>query len=818
MHLYGQFVILGANVMDEIRADFTEKIGLSERQKVLYSFNNTESRYPAKPIHVLIEEQVICTPDTIAVRFKEETLTYLELNEKSDKLAGRLRENGVKPDTVVGVMVERSLDMLVGILGILKSGGAYLPIDPQFPKSRIEYMLEDSDVSILLTHTHLEASISFKGKKMYLDDSRVFEKEGMNLVNINSPSDLMYVIYTSGSTGKPKGVMLEHRNFANFIAGVTERIDFSQGKTIVSLTTISFDIFTLETLLPLTRGLTIVIADPMSFGEYVKGRQIDMLQTTPSTMNLILKDSENIRYICGLGEIMIGGESFPQKLLRDIKKLTSAKIYNMYGPTETTVWSTIKELTQADEITVGTPISNTQIYILDQDGDPQPIDKPGELFIGGDGVARGYINKPELTSSRFLENTFRNGERIYRTGDMAKWADNGEVVFLGRIDQQVKIRGFRIELGEIENCLSKLDGIKDCFVSTKKNKWGEDYLVAYYLSDSELTVSELIAHLAEKLPEYMIPGFYVKLDKMPLLPNCKLDRNALPEPDNKRPLLHSKYAAPRTEPENKLVEIWSNILNRNLVGVDDNFFELGGNSILLSMMYKETDTLYPGTLEIADIFAYPTISRLAGYISQKKEKSQPPKRIMHPTIMPSEYYNTDVANSTRAELSYFLTGEELEVLFLYLSRTGYGFRELSLALYMYLLHEISGQECITVRVLTGKCGAEVYIDMDFNSIKDMEGIIDLISMPLDDESESTNYESVARDYTGDSKKIIPVFHYSTAGYYANSNAMDLVLSVYSKKSETEIRFEYDTGRFCKERIKGFFKEYLRLIKAVTHIK
>lgn len=809
--------------MDEKKTELRENYGLDnlEREKILCKFNNTACEYfKEKTVHCLFEEQVGKSPDTIAVWFKDKALTYAELNQRANQLARRLRKSGVKQNTIVGIMAERSIDVLICILGILKSGGAYLPIDPQYPKSRIEFMLEDSGARILLTDSELNGIVSFKGESLNLDDTRLFEHDISNLDNLNTSCDLIYIIYTSGSTGQPKGVMLEHRNFVNFIKGVTDRIDFSDGKTIVSLTTMSFDIFTLETLLALTKGLSVVLANPMSFSEYVKGHIIDMLQTTPSTMKLILGNKHNIKYIRELKQIMIGGEAFPSKLMEDLKKVTSAKLYNMYGPTETTVWSTIKELTHSDEINIGTPIANTQIYILDKCGNPQPIDIPGEIYVAGDGVGRGYVNNVNLTRERFLDNPFRKGERMYRTGDMAKWLHNGEIIFLGRTDQQVKIRGFRIELGEIEDYLSKLDTVKSCVVAAKCNRLGEAYLVAYYVSDREIAVSELIAYLSSKLPEYMIPGFYLRLDKIPLTPNYKVDRNNLPEPDKKRPILHNEYIGPQTEIEKNMINIWYNILNLDLIGVNDNFFELGGNSILLSILYNEVDRLYPNAIELADIFAYPTVAMLADYINAKKIKREVIKKDIYPLSLPTQYYATDSGNnSDYVRLHYCLDNIEMLNLVNFSDKAGYDLCDVFLALYMYLLHEISGQSCITVSAVTNKFNSELIMNIDFKYIKELSQIIEVISedIRVAQAGSYINKDMIVKNGIKEIKSIVPGFYYNLTSYSNSLNDINLKLNIQCENDKIEIGFEYNSQMFNKTHINKVFSKYIRLIEVVTNI-
>lgn len=566
-----------------------------DKSQLLYGFNNTEIQYPKdKTINELIEEQVNRTPESIALVFGDKQLNYRELNSRANCIAKKIREKGVEGDSIVAIIANRSFEMLIGILGILKSGGAYLPIDPEYPEDRISYMLEDSGTHIMLTMSSLKDNIKFDGDTILLDKEDYAESFQDNLEVINSPESLAYLIYTSGSTGKPKGVMLEHRGVVNFITGMTEKIDFTPASTILALTTISFDIFVLETLLPLTQGSKIVIADeiqqrnPNMLSKLVTEKGIDMLQATPSRMQMLLSMEKYQACLRGLKYIMIGGEAFPPALLQALKSLTNARIFNMYGPTETTVWSTVQELTDRDDINIGKPIANTSIHIVDKFNTLQPIGVAGELCIAGHGMARGYLGRPELTQEKFIQNPFSMSEKMYKTGDSARWLQNGEIDFLGRLDSQVKIRGYRIELGEIESQLIKFKGIKEAVVAAKEDGEKNKYLCAYLVLDRELDISGIREHLKKELPDYMVPSYFIQLDKLPQTPNGKTDKKALPDPD-KSICVSVKHTKPTNEIEEKMVEVWKNVLNVKEIGIDDDFFDLGGNSLVAIKLEVELE-------------------------------------------------------------------------------------------------------------------------------------------------------------------------------------------------------------------------------------
>lgn len=600
-----------------------------EKEQVIVEFNRTKVDYPReKMIHQLFEEQVERTPENIALVFEGNQLTYRAANTGANQLARLLRQKGVQPDTIVGVMVERSLEMMVGILGILKSGAAYLPIDPDYPSDRVKYVLEDSGAKIVLTQNKFANTLSLMGfDPIRIDELETYQGDGENLEAVSGPENLAYMIYTSGSTGKPKGVMIEHRNVINFIKGITDRIEFTPEKSILALTTVSFDISGLETLLPLTCGSKVFIGEEeqqkntKALHLVITQNDINMLQMTPSRMRMLLNDDESVACLANVKEIMIGGEACPEALLKEVKAVTKAKIYNMYGPTETTIWSAVKDMTEEDEVNIGKPIANTGVYILGAANRVQPIGVPGELCITGDGLARGYWQRPELTAEKFVPNPFHalvaeaadapaSSERMYRTGDLARWLPDGELQFLGRIDDQVKIRGYRIELGEIESQLIQCAGVKQVAVVVREDNTGINYLCAYVVGEGELYAPELKAHLAKELPDYMIPTYFIQLDELPYTPNGKIDRKALPEP-SAGTVSRVEYVPPSTEIEAKIINIWQEVLGIEGIGVDHNFFDIGGNSINIIKVIAKISKQMGIQVSIGELFQWPTAREIA---------------------------------------------------------------------------------------------------------------------------------------------------------------------------------------------------------------
>ena len=482
----------------------------------------------AKTVYEMFEEYAAKSPDKIALVFKDKTLTYKELNTKSNQLARILRANSVKPNDVVAVLVNRSLEMIITIIAVMKAGGAYLPVDPEYPSDRIDFMLKDCDTRILLTQKHLKDQIKFEGKIILCDDDNIYTGTDSNLEKVNKLNDLIYVIYTSGSTGMPKGTLIEHKSIINLINGMKELIDFSEDKTILSLASFAFDMSKPEILLPLTQGMRIVIADeeqknnPKYLNDCIVKNNVDMLQITPSRLQLMFNYGKSNEYLKGLKELMIGAEPFPRALLEKMQEITPARIYNLYGPTETTVWSTGGELTHSSSVDVGTPILNTQIFILDNNEQLCSQGEEGELCISGDGLARGYLNRPELTDEKFVQNTFIPGERMYKTGDLARILPNGNIEILGRIDNQVKLNGRRIELGEIEYHIIKYGTVKEAAVILNDN-----CLCAYFVSETDIDADSIKTFLHQFLPPYMVPAYYIKIDRIPLSFNGKVDKKAL---------------------------------------------------------------------------------------------------------------------------------------------------------------------------------------------------------------------------------------------------------------------------------------------------
>lgn len=617
-------------VLDNLDIKLSNIDMLSEKEKntILYKFNNTKMDYPKdKTISQLFEEQVEKTPNNIAIVFGENKLTYTELNEKANSLAYYLREQQIGRNDIVGIMVNRSLEMIVSILAVLKSGACYIPIDPEYPQDRIEYMLNNSNSKYLLTFKNLADKVCFDNKIFIELSNELYNKSKNNLKNINHPEDLAYIIYTSGSTGTPKGVMLKHTSITNLANYLNNYIEFFKNvtsqKTIVSVTTISFDIFIFETLICLQKGLKVVIANeeeqhiPSKLFNLIEKENVEIMQMTPSRMQIFL-DNVDSNSLQPLKYIILAGEALPDMLTSKLSSLGIQKLYNGYGPSETTIFSTFTDVTNLNKVTIGTPLYNTQTYILDKNMNVCPVNVPGELYISGAGVGLGYLNNPDLTSKSYLNNPFLENSTIYKTGDLCVLLKNHEIQYLGRIDNQIKIRGLRIELGEIENRIQAFPNIKRACV-IKQTINNRDFLSAYFTQDKRINISNLREYLSNYLPKYMIPTYFTVLDDFPYTPNGKINKKALPIPSD---ILNGEskknYIPAKTELEKSFVRIWEEILNVSPIGITDNFFELGGDSILAMNLNIELRKICD-SITYSDIFKFPTISALIKKINSNIE-------------------------------------------------------------------------------------------------------------------------------------------------------------------------------------------------------
>lgn len=631
----------------EIKLKDIEIVTSDEKNKILYTFNNTNADYPKdKTIAQLFEEQVEKTPDNIALVFGNEQLTYRELNERANSLAYCLRNKVIGRNDIVGIMVNRSLEMIVSILAVLKSGACYIPIDPEYPQDRIEYMLDNSNSKMLLTFEKLQDKVNFDNKLFVELSNELYNSNKSNLENINEPDDLAYIIYTSGSTGKPKGVMLIHKslsNLTNYCNNYVEYLRDNKYRSIVSVTTVSFDIFIFETLISLQKGLKLVIANeeeqtiPRLLNSLIEKNSIEVIQTTPSRMQLLVNNIEDIPSLSSLRFITLAGEQLPISLVNELKEIGNPIIYNGYGPSETTVFSTLTDVTHHKKITIGRPLDNTQIYILNSNLNICPIEVPGEIYISGDGVGHGYMNNQDLTNKSYIKNIFSNQNKIlYKTGDLGYYCNNGEIMCLGRCDNQVKIRGLRIELEEIENEILNFEEIDNCVVVKKISKEGHEFLCAYFKSSNKININTIRSSLQSKLPKYMVPQYFVELDEIPYTPNGKIDRKKLPMPNIK--VKNKEIVLPRNDTDKVLIDLLKDMINVQNISIEDSFFELGGDSLTAINLCTKIYSKFNVQIFVKDILETPIIKDLSDLISNKIISDKPTKQKKLVKASKSEYY------------------------------------------------------------------------------------------------------------------------------------------------------------------------------------
>lgn len=602
---------------------------IAEQQQLLIEWNHTEQAYPEACLHQVLQQTAERIPDAIAVRFKDQTLTYQTLHQQANQLAHFLQKQGIGTGDLVGLCVDRSPTMLVGLLGILKAGAAYVPLDPMYPPERLAMVVQDAQIRVLVTQQQWLFLFNNDAKTVCLDRDRalITQEPIKPPSSAITPDHLAYVIYTSGSTGKPKGVQISHRSVVNFLNSMAQTPGLTATDRLLAVTTLAFDIAGLELYLPLWVGAEVVIASPelATDGEklatYLHDAEITVMQATPATWRLLLaagwQGKSGLKMLCG-------GEALTPDLAEQL--LTrGAELWNLYGPTETTIWSTVYRVEAATPtIPIGRAIANTQLYVLNSQRQPVPLGVPGELYIGGVGLAQGYLHRPELTAEKFVSHPFTDSAaKLYRTGDLVRYRADGTLECLGRLDHQVKLRGFRIELGEIEAVLTQNEAVQAAAVIVHTEDPANPQLSAYVVlhPNQAATSQELRQYLKQKLPAYMVPTVFVELEQLPLTPNGKLDRRALPAPNGNDVDLNTQ-TPPRTATEQKLHQIWCRVLTLPQASVTDNFFDLGGHSLLAMQLIAQMREQFQLEISLQRLFEYPTIAQLAAYIDQQQQPAQ----------------------------------------------------------------------------------------------------------------------------------------------------------------------------------------------------
>jgi len=802
-----------------------------EKKLILGEFNNTKADYESsKTLYQLFEKKAEEYPDRIAAVYGEESITYRELNKKANQLARILRGKGVKADSIVALSLYRSIEMAVGIMAVQKAGGAYLPISPDYPEDRIRYMLEDSKAQVLLTQCNFEERYDFENLEVVaVDDEKLYTGDSDNLQPVSGPNNLAYVIYTSGSTGKPKGAMIEHHSAINRIKWMQKKYPIGEKDVILQKTPYTFDVSVWELFWWSMEGAKVCFLtpggekDPEEIVKAIEKHKVTTLHFVPSMLNIFLEYAEgreDLGRLSSLKQVFSSGEALtvPQveRFNNILNNSIGAKLINLYGPTEATVDVSYFDCSTGEKfeiIPIGKPIDNIKLLVVDKYNNLLPVGVPGELCISGVGVGRGYLNRPELTAEKFIENPHVSGERMYRTGDLVRWISDGNIEFLGRLDHQVKIRGFRIELGEIENELLKHSAIKEALVLDKADKNGNKYLCGYIVAERELTVSELKEHLMKNLPDYMVPAYFITLDKMPLSANGKADRKALPEPEGS---INTgvEYAAPENEIEEKLVCIWQELLQLEKVGVNDNFFDLGGNSLSVVKMHEKIEKQNIGEIKVTDIFANPTISKLAEFIKKINCSDMEQIKIKHLTL-PQEYFGSSSMNLMvfKFKLADLNSLKEISI------KENVEVKDILLSSYAYLLSQISGNKDITIQTMLEDSEYITQISINLEKIENFSSLFKYVN-------EQRKYNSLDSKYSiKDSGDInlnkgpldITPFIYIKELLGANQDLnciYDLVFEISEEGNSVQFKCEFNGRKLREDKMQGLINGYLKLNKLI----
>ncbi len=778
-----------------------ETITETEKQLIIEEFNNTYTDYPRdKTVVDLFEEQVEKAPNSIAIIFENKQLTYAELNEKANQLAWKLRELGVKPDNIVALVTERSFEMIIGIFGIMKAGGAYVPIDPTYPVDRIQYMINDCNPKAILTY---QAEIKTQVPLINLADSRVWEGSAENLEKVNKPGDLAYVIYTSGTTGTPKGVMLKHCGVVCMRSYLLELYKIDEKDNVLQFANYVFDASVWEITISLLNGAKLVlipsetIRDIRIFNEYVKEKKISITLLPPQYYL-----QTNIE---GLKVLTTGGSA--SNLETVCKSQSNMRYINAYGPTENTVLATHWENEGNDKIPnnipIGKPISNSKIYVMNG-SDMCGVGIPGELCIAGAGLARGYLNKPELTAEKFINNPFGKG-KLYRSGDLVRWLSDGNIEYLGRIDEQVKIRGFRIELGEIENVIRSLENIKDIAVISREDATGEKAIYAYFVADEEISIATVKDNLRKVLPEYMLPAYMMQIEHIPVTRSGKADKKALPVIDINMFRREGTYVDARSKSEKRLKNIWNKILQNDTIGIYDNFFEIGGNSLLITRMLTQIDNLYPNVLKVGDIFANPTIAQLAEQIELKAVGIMQCTQ----TTFPDRFFNQVNRAAYNNRLMFKDDGIMYQKMSALLANCKSDFEELLLFAYSFLLHNITGEKELCV------CGSFVNKYFSFNinvdNIDDLNEFMKLVSAEY---LKAKKYQNVNIRTNSKSRGLLPIFLYKYNGNNLYKSFADFAISFNIDDRAIYLEVEIINRKVSERNLQDLLDGYVVILKTL----
>lgn len=799
-----------------------------ERKELLFDLNDTSYQYPKeKLIHQMIREQADRTPDKIAVTYEKDSITYRLLNEKSNILARMLMSAGVCENSMVGIYIPRSVDLIIGVLAVLKANAVYVPLDVDHPVSRTDYILEDSGARILLQSSNQQYEGNFVGKILNIDED-IGMYDNNNTDDKLKSDSVACLIYTSGSTGKPKGVMLHHYGIINHALTKAKELDISEDDIVGNNFSVNVVASIWQIFLPLMLGATLVVyseqveKDPYQQFECIARDHISIIQLIPSVLNvyiwLIEKGKKKIE-LKNLRAIALTSEEVKASLVERFYSFYDIQLVDCYGQTECcddTLHYRIPKNKSMETVPIGTPSFNTRVYVLNRHLRLQPKGVIGELYILGDGVSKGYWKQPELTKEKFLDSPFEPGKKLYCTGDLARWNKNGYVEYMGRADHQVKVRGNRIELGEIENVLLKHEEVESVTVMCRTDAQGENYLCAYLVMNQELTVYELSRYLGKQLPDYMIPSQFIRLDEMPLTPNGKVDRKRLPVSTTNLST-GENFVQPQSATEKELQEIWSELLNRKDISMNDSFFELGGNSLMLIQLKEVITKRFEIDLSVQDLFAYPTIIELAKFIKGDEGKGE--KQIIKGIEVLEEYLNHAGGETRTYTYTYSFFGDSYSRLLQIQEQEEVDCFTILVSLYTIALSKITKGETMEALVSFRDFDEIVPMQIEESDLKDFHKLLELVNTyrlnQVDQAITSKEFDNVANLKTKTS--MIPFIYnkYQPVRKPNYLEVFDIIVTVEEANNQITFVFEYRSKKLNADKMKEFVNSYINLIQYVT---
>ncbi|MCB2298651.1 non-ribosomal peptide synthetase [Clostridium tagluense] len=819
------FLNLIKKVVDDrrIKIKDMEIIGEEEKQKVLLEFNNTKNDYlKDKTLYQLFEEKVNEAPNNIALVCNEEKLTYKELNEKVNMLADKLRNVGVNRNTVVAIMTERSLEMIIGIFAILKSGGAYLPLDPKCPEDRLKYILEDSQAKLILTRKNSAENLEFFNNVLIIENELLIGKNVVSLENVNESTDLAYIIYTSGSTGRPKGVMIRHFSVINTLMMLQKEYSFTELDSYLLKTAYTFDVSITEIFGWFHGNGRLVIlpsrkeGDPKSILEAIDRYNITHINFVPSMFNMFINgiDEKQCNILKKLKYVFVAGEAITNNIVQKFYELAGeVKLINLYGPTEASIYATkfsIEREMKYSNIPIGKPIQNTKIFILDKNEKLQPIGVSGELCISGDGLATGYVNMDDKTKDAFVYSSFDHNEKLYKTGDLARWLSDGNIEYLGRIDNQIKIRGFRIELGEIESTLVGIEGIDQAVVIDIDEENSKSLRAYIKVSKEGISVNYVKEQLSKILPEYMVPSEVYRVEVVPLNKSGKVDKKALKEIESIKLNFESTSRIAETKVEHQIYNIWTELLNKKNFGVNDSFFDLGGDSFKIIQMQSLIAREFNKDIEIVDLFNNYTIAKLVdhlGYLENKENK----KELKYIKLL-SQYFDYKNLEEQSLTLKYEFKDNNAINLKNYIKSNKISLNSFMLSIYSCLLRDSCDVDDVTVYTIYEKEQVRE-ISFDFSNLDSIKQLYDYIEKGnFEDNITKIKYDNLIRHEDALAPtKVIPLFAYENSEFCDLGNCFDLILWCRELDDNIEVILECKNNKLSNENMKEFFKCYISAV-------